>query len=67
MLDGNAERLKREHNQRAWTAWHTANMTGVKKMPRLQTLLIRDQPKPQSIDQMRAVAQSWAAAFKKKG
>jgi len=39
----------------------------VKKMPRLDTLLIRDRPKAQSIEQMRATARAWVAAFKKKG
>ncbi len=66
MLEGNAARLKHEHNHRAWLAWHTANMTGVKKMPRLKTLLILDQPKQQSIDQMRATARAWVAAFSRK-
>ena len=67
MLEGNAARLRHEHNQRAWLAWHTANMTGVKKMPRLKTLQILDAPKPQSIKDMIATAKAWVAAFKKKG
>ena len=67
ILEGNAARLRNEHNQRAWLAWHGGMLGRVKKMPRLDTLLIRDRPKAQSIEQMRATARAWVAAFKKKG
>ncbi len=67
MLEGNAARLRHEHNQRAWLAWHTAVIGRAKKPPRLGELMIRDTPKKQSIDQMISVAKSWVAAFAKKG
>lgn len=44
-LDGFSQRLKREQNERAWTAWHIAALTRCKTMPKLESLLIRD-PKP---------------------
>lgn len=47
-------------------AWHTATIPMAKKVPRLSELMILDSPKKQSIDQMRAVAQSWVRAFNKK-
>ena len=67
MLEGNAARLRHEHNQRAWLAWHSGMLSQVKKMPRLKTLQILDAPKPQSIQNMIATAKAWVAAFKKKG
>ena len=59
--------MRHEHNQRAWLAWHTATIPMAKKVPRLSSLMIRDRPKQQSIDQMISVARSWVAAFEKKG
>jgi len=38
-----------------------------KKPPRLQTLMIRDKPKPQSIENMIATAKAWVRAFDRKG
>ena len=67
ILEGNAARLKHEHNQRAWLAWHIAMMERANKLPRLDELLIRDKPKRQSIDQMVAVAKSWSLRFNAKG
>ena len=67
MLEGNAAKLRHEHNQRAWLAWHSGMLSQVKKMPRLKTLQILDAPKPQSIQNMIATAKAWVAAFKKKG
>ena len=66
MLEGNAKRLRHEHNQRAWMAWHTATIPMARKVPRLAELMILDRPKKQSIDQMRAIAKSWVRAFDKK-
>lgn len=66
-MEGNAARLRREHNQRAWSAWHTAMMGRAKKMPKLSELLIRDQPKAQTMAQMIATAKLWADVTKKKG
>jgi len=67
ILEGNAARLRNEHNQRAWLAWHSGTLGRLKKIPRLDTLLIRDRPKAQSIEQMRATARAWVSALKGKG
>lgn len=44
-LDGCAERMKREQNERAWLAWTTAALTRCKTMPKLDKMMIRE-PKP---------------------
>lgn len=44
-LDGATERLKREHDERAWLAWHTAALPRTKKFPPLKDLLIGAKPK----------------------
>ena len=66
MLAGNADRLKREHNDRAWAAWHAGMIGRAAKPPRLQALLIRDQPKAQSIKEMIAHAGAWTTSLKPK-
>ncbi len=67
ILEGNAAKLRNEHNQRAWLAWHTATIPMAKRPPRLSELLIRDKPKPQSIKNMIATARAWTKAFEKRG
>jgi len=44
-LDGATQRLKREHDERAWLAWHTAALYRMKKMPPLKDLLTGAKPK----------------------
>lgn len=44
-LDGATQRLKREHDDRAWLAWHVAGLQRVKKMPPLKDLLTDAKPK----------------------
>lgn len=44
-FDGKAEALEREHNERAWLAWHTAAMPRMKDFPKLEKLLYRQKPK----------------------
>jgi hypothetical protein len=34
-------RLENEHNARAWHAWHVAALQRQKRLPRLDTLMIR--------------------------
>ena len=67
ILEGNAARLRNEHNQRAWLAWHSAMLPRYKKQPRLDSLLIRDKPKAQGIRDMISTAKAWVNALKKKG
>lgn len=68
VLDGVAARLKREHNDRAWAAWHTAMIGRVKKPPKLKEMLHgADKPKRrQTIDEQIAIAMKWTAALSRK-
>lgn len=43
--DGAKMRLEREHNERAWQAWMTAALPGMKKFPKLAELTIRKNEK----------------------
>lgn len=57
-------RLRREHNDRAWLAWHTAYLTAYpprkpREFTKLDKLLWKEQPKSQSIAEMRDVARRW--------
>ena len=57
MFEAHVERQKQEHNQNAWLAWHVAALsrTDPKKFPKLEKLLYREPPKPQTPEQMEAV------------
>lgn len=59
------QRLKREHNDRAWQAWWTAAMPKMKKFPKLEKLLARElKRKPQTADQQWAIFSAMAEASK---
>ena len=64
ILGGVSLRLQREHNERAWAAWHIAAMSRAKKMPKLKELLQEDK-KPtgrrMTPEQIEAVTRSWLA------
>lgn len=54
--------LEREHNERAWLAYHTAAITRAKHMPRLERLLAKPSRKP-TLKQLRHSAKAIARAF----
>jgi hypothetical protein len=69
ILDGVAIRLEREHNDRAWLAWHIEALARQKKMPRLKELTTRMAAKPkrrQTVEEQIAIAQAWTAALMRK-
>lgn len=54
--------LIRQHNDRAWLAWHIGALPRMKKYPKLDELRIKPQAKArQSVNQQLAVARMWAA------
>jgi hypothetical protein len=68
ILDGAASRLKREHNDRAWMAWHIAALSRQKKMAALSELTfapekVKRQMTPQELE---AVTRSWLGSRKRK-
>lgn len=64
ILDGVSRKSSREHNQRAWIAWHIAALSRVRKFPKLETLLVKDRAaarrRRQTPDQMLAIAKMMA-------
>lgn len=45
-MRGAAARLDREHNERAWAAWHAAYLPMAKRSVPLSDLLVGKKPKP---------------------
>lgn len=72
VIDGSAERLKLEHNNRAWLAWHTASLTAYapqksRDFTRLSTLLMgAGVPRRQTADEQIHIARQWTAALQRK-
>lgn len=69
ILDGEANRLRRDRNNLAWLAWHTAAMTRMKKMPKLRDVMVEDgarKRRAQTIDEQIAIAKMWTAAVSRK-
>lgn len=55
-------RIRREHNERAWLAWHVEALARTKKLPKLESMMMQDKPKRrQTVDEQIAVARAWAA------
>jgi hypothetical protein len=59
--------LNREHDNRAWLAWHIVALSKPKRLPKLSKLLApkkHEPKKPQSWQQQWAIMNQWAAATK---
>lgn len=56
-------RLQREHNDRAWLAWHIAVLPHMKPIPKLDELLIKPRVQ-QTTEQMRETMRMLARTFK---
>ena len=66
-MDGSAQRLTREHNDRAWAAWHTAGLGRIKRFPKLKELTLGDkEPRRQTIEEQIHIARQWTAALQRK-
>jgi hypothetical protein len=59
-MEGARKRFEREQQLAAWTAWHTAALTRVNKMPNLRDIMPR-RKRRQSVDEMIAIAKAWSA------
>lgn len=69
ILDGAADRLRDERNNRAWLAWHIEALARAKKLPKLKEFLL-DAPKRerrrQTIEEQIAIAHRWTAVLTRK-
>lgn len=62
IISGANERLVREHNQHAWLAWHIAALQRSKRLPKLKTLLAKQQShRRTNWQQQMAVMDQWVA------
>jgi hypothetical protein len=57
---------RREHNQRAWLAWHFAALQRAKKMPTLKSMLAKERPRVQSWQEQSSIMKTWAVAHNTK-
>jgi len=61
-LDAAARRLEREHNDRAWLAWHIVAMDRAKRLPKLKTLLAKSTTRSrQSWQEQLRIMDMWVA------
>jgi len=64
MFDAVRERREREHNERAWLAWHIAALQRQKKLKPLKDLLIKPRSrKRQTPAEQKAILRAIAATF----
>lgn len=60
IFEGKAEQFVREHDERAWLAWHISALPRSKRLPPLKKLLSkRRSKKPQSAEHMLLIAKQW--------
>lgn len=72
VLDGAAAALRRQHNERAWLAWHTARLTAyapqkARDFQKIETLMHGARPAPrrrQTPEEQIAIAHRWTAALR---
>lgn len=57
---GAAKRLAREHDDRAWLAWHTAALPLSKKFPELKQLQVRREAPRKTWQEQLAAVRGWA-------
>jgi hypothetical protein len=59
-LKGKSAQFRREHNERAWLAYHIAGLHRTRKMPPIRRLMLRDRDRaPQTLQQMKGSAAQW--------
>lgn len=64
IVEGRSRFLEREHNDRAWLAWHIAALSRIKRMPKLDRMMLRPtKEKPQTWEQQLQIVMQLNAAF----
>ncbi|WP_315920442.1 hypothetical protein [Mesorhizobium sp. SP-1A] len=68
ILEGEAGRVRRGQNDRAWLAWHVEALARSKKLPKLKDMM-HDAPQKrarrQTVEEQIAIAHRWTAAVTK--
>jgi hypothetical protein len=66
LIEAAAKRAERDHFGRVWLAWHIAAFQRLKKLPKLESLMVSKTSRPrQTWRQQLAVMEAWAAAREK--
>jgi hypothetical protein len=65
-MHGKTKALRREHNSRAWLAWHIAALQRTKKLPTLRSMLAKEKPRAQSWQEQIEIMRQYAAAHNKR-
>jgi hypothetical protein len=60
-FEAHNELLTDRHNERAWSAWHTAALQRSKTLPQLRSLQARDN-KPQTVEDQIEGLKNWVRA-----
>ncbi|MBN8959330.1 MAG: phage tail assembly chaperone, partial [Rhizobiales bacterium] len=63
ILDARSAASEREHNERAWLAWHIAALSRAKVMPKIDKLMAKPKPTLQTWEQQLAIVRQLNAAF----
>ncbi|NOV15873.1 hypothetical protein E5S70_07200 [Ensifer adhaerens] len=66
ILDGAVDRMKSQHDERAWLAWHIEALARTKKLPKLKDLTHGASKGPrrrQTVEEQIAIAEAWTAAL----
>jgi len=62
VFEGASQRIEREHQGRAWLAWHTAALPRLKTFPKLESLTgTKRHARRQTVSEMEAIFAAWAA------
>ena len=62
VVKGYSERLRNEHDGRAWLAWHVAAFERSKRLPALKSVLSAKKLKRQSSTQIKGALDAWVTA-----
>jgi Uri superfamily endonuclease len=61
---GASQRFEREHNERAWLAWHIAYLPRTKKPVKLNDMLSgKREKRQQTVEEQVSIAMRWTAAL----
>lgn len=54
--------IRREHNELAWAAWHTAALGRAQRMPKMEKMLSRESaPQAQTSTEIKTAFRAWMA------
>jgi hypothetical protein len=61
-LDAKEAALREEYNGRAILAWNIANLSRARRLPKVDTLFVRERKQPQTWQEQHALMKQWERA-----